>query len=709
MAQQVTIHRDEWGVPHVYGPTDATVAFGMGYVQCEDNLWQLEDTFIQSLGRYAEIQGERGLANDILHRTFEIDSRSRRAYEQLDDEMKAICVGFTDGINFYLSQHPEIKPRLIDHYQPWHLIAFDRFIMLSFVYGKSHAPRPSAPRQGKLESSLIGSNQWAIGPSKTKDQTAMLFVNPHQPFYGPGQFYEAHVKSEQGLNVSGGCFFGSPFPTLGHNEHLGWAYTVNEPDIADVYRETFDLEGEPLKYRYGDGYREATTWKDVIHVKTEAGLEQREYTFLKTHHGPCVAVEDETHRLSVKIAALFEGTRLSQGLQMAKATTLEEWLAANRLQLLPMFNAAYADREGNIFYIYNGSIPVRDPNFDWTQPVDGSDPRTEWKGIHPLDDLPQVLNPPTGYVQNCNSTPFTTTDYGNPFVDDYPAYMVEEKYDDKRRAKISRKLLREAKEVDFDQWQELAFDTTLYWPLNELPKMKLAHEQLKTQDPKLAEAVQPFLTHLLDWDCRSDVDCTRTTLCVAWYGAMYGQTRPSETLRAEFVSNPSNKFRALVAAAGSLQELYGDWKIKWGDVNRMQRVPQAGDLGAAGRKFRDDLPSLPSPGAEGPLGIAFNVYYTPPAPPLRKNRYGVAGNSFAAVYEFSNRVKSKSVLQYGVSGDPESPPLFRSSTPVFSREIQRCLVLRRRGQSTHGEKLSSGAGVTPVFGKRATFHGSPFD
>ena len=666
MAQSVTIHRDDWGVPHIYGTTDASIAFGMAYAQCEDYFWQLEDTYIQSLGRYAEIHGESGLNNDLLHRTFEIDRRSREDYANLKPPIKKICDAYVAGINYFLQKNPEVKPRLIERFEPWHVVAYDRFIMLSFVYGKSHAPRPNAERQERLEDAVIGSNQWAIAPEKTRDGHAMLFVNPHQPFYGPGQFYEAHVKNQEGINFSGACFFGSPFPSLGHNEYLGWAYTVNEPDIADVYRETFDLEGQPLMYRYADGYRKATQWQDSIEVKTDEGMETRQFTFLKTHHGPCVAVEDDQHRLAVKIAALFGGTRIEQGLRMIKAKNLEEWLEANRLQLLPMFNAAYADRKGNIFYLYNGTIPIREPGFDWRRPVDGSDPRTEWKGIHPLEDLPQVLNPPTGYVQNCNSTPFTTTDDGNPFEGDFPSYMVEEKHDDKRRAKISRKLLREAQQVTFEDWQRLALDTTLYWPLNELPKFRMAHQRLALDQPEFADRVRPYLEHLLAWDCRSTLDCTRTTLCVAWYGQMYGQPRPSESLAPEFVNNPKRKFEALIAAAESLEKLHGDWRVPWGKVNRMQRVPRAGGLEAAAALFRDQLPSLPCAGVEGPLGVAFNVYYTPSAP-LRKQRFGVAGNSYAAVYEFSDRIKSKSLLQYGNSGDPNSPHYF-DQAKLYSEE-----------------------------------------
>ncbi|MEM7313354.1 MAG: penicillin acylase family protein, partial [Planctomycetota bacterium] len=539
LSSQVMIYRDEWGTPHVHGATDEAAIFGMGYVQSEDYFWQVEDNCIRALGRYSELAGEKLLRADTLNRLFEVPRRSKEDYERLSDKQQKLLAAFTHGINYFLATHPDVKPRLIHRFEPHYVLAMDRYLLLDFVYGKAHAGRPNPRSFEAAVQEATGSNQWAVGPSRTKAGSTMLLINPHQPWYGSGQFYEAHLISDEGTNFSGGCFYGNPIPTLGFNKYLGWAYTVNEPDVADVFRVKFS--GKPkdgaLEYKFGDETRSAETWDDVILVKKGKSLVEKKFTFYKTHHGPIVRFENDTTGLAVRIAALFDLGRVDQAHEMIHATNFEQWYDAMRHCGIPMFNVAYADRDGNIFYAYNGAIPVRDSRFDWREPVNGNDPATEWKGIYAFDDLPQVLNPPSGYVQNCNTSPFLTTDEGNPNRGDFPAYMFEDRDEDKRRAKMSRRLLRSAMGLTFDDFRRLSLDTTLYWPLQELPRFRRDFESLKKENPPLAEKVRPFLEHLLDWDCKVIESSTQATLCEAWYIELYGEGYPAETIRGQYESS----------------------------------------------------------------------------------------------------------------------------------------------------------------------------
>jgi len=299
LAKSVTIYRDTYGVPHIYGPTDASCVFGFIYAQAEDNFWQIEDSYIRALGRASEIYGAKTLDDDRLVHALEISKLAQAEYGRATPASKQLLDAFADGLNYFLERNPQVKPRLITHFEPWHIYAFNRYALYYlFIFRKSgvrpaeinttDSPTPATPSVSE-GTPPQGSNMWAIMPSKSADGHAMLFINPHQPFFGPGQWYEGHVHSDQGWNMSGASFFGSGFPTIGHNDVLGWSHTVNEPDIVDVYEETFDNPKDPLAYRYDGAYRHATEWTDTIKVKTAGGLNDRAFTFRKTHHVPIPA------------------------------------------------------------------------------------------------------------------------------------------------------------------------------------------------------------------------------------------------------------------------------------------------------------------------------------------------------------------------------------------------------------------------------------
>jgi penicillin amidase len=644
LARQVTIYRDRFGIPHVHGRTDAAAAFGFGYAQSEDYFAQLEDNFIRAAGRRAEVLGksavaellgESAVAEDRMNRLLEIPKTAQEEYRHLDPRMRAIVDGFVAGINYYIAGHPK-APKLLRRVEGWHPLAFIRYN----YYQNGFAAIAGGPEFQQLpleDSDSRGSNGWVISPKRTRDGHALLFINPHLPFFGPGQVYEGHMISDEGWNFTGYTRFGFPFPYVGHNESAGWVSTDNAADVADLYIEHFDQPGDPLAYRYGSGHRRATEWQDSIQVKTPTGLESRTFRFRKTHHGPIVATRNG-NPVALRMARFESEGWLAEWYAMTKARNMAAFKAAMRPMNMLFGNAMFADREGNTYYVYNGAVPRRDPSFDWGQPVDGSDPRTEWQGIHSFDELPQLTNPPSGWMQNCNGTPFLLTDVGNPDPARYPKYMVTEP--DTTRAMQSRKILAERGQWSFEDLERAAFDTRSWMADNELTGMIRAARGT----PGRSDRVNRALDLLAAWDGRQRIDQAAPLVFEYWVSALQTGLEP---------------IAALEAALDGIEKAYERWDVPYGEATRLQRFNDVED------ELPDDArPSLGVPGVNGLLGGIFTLVAA--ELPGRRHRYGYAGGTYISVVEFGPKVRAKAVHVYGTSGDPASPHYF-DQAPLYAR------------------------------------------
>ncbi|HET9424798.1 MAG TPA: penicillin acylase family protein [Gemmatimonadaceae bacterium] len=645
-AQNVTITRDDWGIAHVRGKTDADAVFGMIYAQAEDDFNRVETNFINSQGRLAEAEGEGAIYRDLRMKLFIHPDSMKAKYATSPEWLKKLMVAWADGLNYYLATHPNVKPRVITRFEPWMALTFSEGSIggdiesislagLEGFYGKP-AAAPTGSGETQLDREPRGSNGIAIHPSITTNNRAMLLINPHTSFFFRS---ELQMTSDEGLNAYGAATWGQFFIYQGFNDRLGWMHTTSGADAVDEYAETVLKKGDGFVYRYGSGERPVVAEKVRIPYRTAAGtMATREFTVYRTHHGPIVR---EANGKWVSVKLMQEPVKaLMQSYGRTKARTIDEYRRTMALQANTSNNTLYADADGNVAFFYTNFMPKRDPKFDWTRPVDGSDPATEWKGLHTYDEVPNLVNPPSGWVYNANDWPWDAG--GRSTIDQkaFPAY-VERGRNEMPRGTHALLVLGNKRDFNMQRLIDAAYDS--YQPAfaTSIPALVRAWDQLPDTSA-LKKRTAEQIAMLRAWDFRWGVTSIPNSLAV-YYSQQGGGGR-----RGGGNTTPEQLVQNLAAASDRLTADFGTWKTPWGEINRFQR-----NDGNIVQQFDDSKPSTPvgfSSATWGSLASFGARTY-----PGTKRMYGTSGNSFVAVVEFGrDSVRARAVSAGGESGDPKS-------------------------------------------------------
>lgn len=663
-AQNITIITDNWGIPHIYGETDADAVFGLMFTQCEQNFERLERNYLEVFGRLAEADGEQQVYGDLQMQLIYDTVAAKQDYAKSADWLKKLLHAFADGINYYLYLHPEVKPVVLQRFEPWFPLMYtDGSISATqmggitladtrALYGTANNTLSFKPQPVLWpEQNLSGSNGFAIGPSKTASGNAILYINPHVTFY---YRTEVHMVSNEGLNVYGAATWGNFFVYQGFNEHCGWMHTSSYADVADVYEEAIEKQKTGVFYRYNGKIMQARSKPVIIRYKKDGQLLQKKITAYYTHHGPVMGSRNG------KWLSLQERNRslaaLEQSWLRTKARSFSEFKKVMELRSNNSNNTVYADDQKNIAYWHGNFVPVRDTNYNWSLPVDGSTAATAWKGVHALNEIVQVINPATGFIQNCNSTPFTAAGSSSPAASHYPAYMAPDGQN--ARAVNAARLLSAAHQVTLEKMIDIGYDRYLAAFEILLPPLFAAYENLPANDTMKSTLQQP-INILKAWNGYAGASSVATTLAVEWGTRLLQQApRPKndhEATNAIGTFNwlatqvkPKVQLQLLAATVKSLQSRLGTWRMAWGDLNRYQR-----NNSSTNNNFNDSSWSLPVALASATWGSlpSFNSRYFPGA----KLRYGISGNSFIAAVEFGKTVKAKTIMTGGESFDPASP------------------------------------------------------
>ncbi len=667
-AASVTVIRDDWGIAHVYGKTDADAVFGVEYAQAEDDFNRVETNYITSLGRTAEAEGERAIYQDLRQKLFIDPDSLQKEYAASPEWLKRLMNAFADGLNFYLYKHPEVKPRVITRFEPWMALSFTEGSIggdierinvgqLAAFYGG--VPLPAGRGRGRGgdgpgDDELApppepsGSNGIAIAPANTVDHHALLWINPHTSFYFRS---ELQMASDEGLDAYGAVTWGQFFIYQGFNATAGWMHTSSGVDNIDEFLETVSQQDGKYVYRFGDKELPVVSKQITVPFRTATGMDRKTFTVYYTRNGPVVRkVGDKWISVSLMQSHI---NALIQSYSRTKARDYAAFRKILELHTNSSNNTIFADAEGHIAYFHSNYIPKRDTSFDWTKPVDGSNPATAYHGLLSIDETPGLLDPSTGFIYNSNNWPWSAAGSASPKRAEFPKY-VETGTEESQRGYHALRVLPGRKDFTMTSLTAAAFDSYLPAFATMIPALLKGYDALPATDslkPKVADQI----ALLRNWDFRWGTASVPTSLAVFWGSDVLrrvGRDARAAGLPAiDYVSNgasPEALVQSLAAASDKLAQDFGSWKTPWGDINRFQRLDDS-----INSHFDDTKPSIPVPFVSSEWGSLAS--FGARAYSNTNKWYGTSGNSFVAVVEFGDSVRARAVTAGGESGDPSSP------------------------------------------------------
>jgi acyl-homoserine-lactone acylase len=660
----VRIERDNFGVPHIFGPRDADVAFGMAFAHSEDDFATIQQVALAVRGQLAAAEGPKAAVTDYLVRLFRVwETVDAKYASDLPQDLRQVLEAYADGVNYYAALHPGQVMRGLLPFTGKDVVAGFVF-KLPFFYGLDHELlKLTSPEGGAISNNgkdaflwtkrplPVGSNAVAVAPSRAADGATRLLVNSHQPYTGPVSWYEAVLESGEGWHVAGGFFPGSPFMLHGHNQHLGWANTVNEPDLVDVYKlvvnpanpNQYKLDGQWRDFQKSDAKIRVKIWGPLVWTVHREVLYAEQGPVMKTERGA----------FAIRYAGMGEVRAPLQYFRLNKAANLEEWRAAMRLQAIPSLNYVYADEKGNIGYIYNGAFPVRKEGLDWRGLLPGDRSDLIWRSYLPFDKEPQIWNPPSGFVFNSNNTPFhATAPSGDLKPQDFsPTLGIQT--DMTNRAWRAIETYGADSRITAEAFHKYKYDLAY----SDRSSESQAFAEVLAIDPGKDADLQHAHEILQRWDRQTDV---------ANRGAALAVLTIEPVIVAQLEGKPPRPpINALREAIRTLKTHFGRLDPEWGQVNRLRR---------------------------GTISLAIDG-----GPDIFRGVYGerqsdgtltaMAGDTFVmfVTWDKDGKLTSESIHQFGSATLDRNSPHYADQSPLFVAMRTKAVLFTQAQLAGHVE------------------------